>query len=126
MRVNDGSVTITFTGEDSPDNRLRELHKLLIEPIAELLPSNPTNRIIFVPQVSLFLVPFPALKDANGDYLIQHHTVLTAPSIQVLASTQQQRSPFTANPADVLVVGNPTMPNLPDAERLSSLAADNL
>ncbi len=109
-----GSVAITSTGEDSPDHRLSELHKLLIDPIADLLPTNETDRIIFVPQGSLFLVPFPALKDANGDYLIQHHTVLTAPSIQVLASTQQQRSPLPAKPTDVLVVGNPTMPNIPN------------
>jgi CHAT domain-containing protein len=122
---NTATITAVPTGENSPDHRLRELHKLLIEPIADLLPSNPTDRIIFVPQGSLFLVPFPALNDANGDYLIQHHTVLTAPSIQVLTSTRQQRSTLPNNPDNVLVVGNPTMPtmpnlglsNLPGAER---------
>ncbi|MEB3829890.1 tetratricopeptide repeat protein, partial [Phormidium sp. CCY1219] len=46
------------------ENReLHQLHQLLIAPIADLLPTNPTDKVIFVPHDSLFLVPFPALQD---------------------------------------------------------------
>ncbi len=91
--------------------RLQQLHQLLIDPIADLLPKDPSDRVIFIPQGSLFLVPFPALQDANGKYLIEKHTILTAPSIQVLDQTHQLQQQRQRNPAtETLVVGNPLMP----------------
>jgi CHAT domain-containing protein/Tfp pilus assembly protein PilF len=94
--------------------RFRRLHELLIEPIADLLPTNENQRVIFVPQDSLFLVPFPALQDKEGKYLIEKHTILTAPSIQVLDLTRQQklRNGELEGSREVLVVGNPTMPEI--------------
>jgi hypothetical protein len=70
---------------------LRKLHQLLIEPIADLLPRNSSARLIFIPQEALFLVPFVALQDANSNYLIENHTIVTAPAIQVLELTRKQR-----------------------------------
>ncbi len=109
---------------------LKQLHQLLIEPIADLLPTNPNAHIIFVPQDQLFLVPFAALQDKDGKYLLEKHTILTSPSIQVLELTRQQRQQIGSGES-FLVVGNPTMPSvsfrmgqpprqlssLPDAER---------
>jgi CHAT domain-containing protein/uncharacterized protein HemY len=89
-----------------------KLHQLLIEPIADLLPTNPTERVIFVPHASLFLVPFPALPDANGTYLIEKHTILTTPSIQVLDLTRQQKLNRPGNDGNLLIVGNPAMPSM--------------
>ncbi|MEO0532959.1 MAG: CHAT domain-containing tetratricopeptide repeat protein [Cyanobacteria bacterium P01_A01_bin.123] len=94
-----------------PSERLKDLHQVLIEPIADLLPSDPDANVVFIPQGSLFLVPFPALQDADDTYLIEKHTVLTAPSIQVFGlaareEAQGRRSEFS----DALVVGNPVMP----------------
>ncbi|MEK0189206.1 CHAT domain-containing protein, partial [Microcoleus anatoxicus] len=63
------------------------LHQILIEPIIDLLPTDANSPIIFVPHYDLFLVPFPALQDSNNRYLIEHHTILTSPSIQVLELT---------------------------------------
>ncbi|NES19972.1 MAG: tetratricopeptide repeat protein [Symploca sp. SIO3E6] len=106
---------------------LRKLHQYLIEPIANLLPTDPDAHVIFIPQGKLFLVPFPALEDATGKFLIQQHTILTAPSIQTLGLTrQQQQSVGTINESplrgeDVLVVGNPTMPTIPLKEPLKPL-----
>ncbi len=105
----------------------KQLHQLLIEPIVEFLPKDTSERVIFIPQESLFLLPFPALEDASGQYLIKKHTILTAPAIQVLNLTHQQRQRLSAKyPAplqskDILIVGNPTMPAdlepLPAAEQ---------
>jgi CHAT domain-containing protein len=114
---------------------LQQLHKLLIEPIADLLPTNPNDRIIFIPQRQLFLVPFAALQDASGKYLIEKHTILISPAIQVLDLTHKQRQRITSREA--LVVGNPTMqsvspapgeppqqlPSLPGAEEEASAIA---
>ncbi len=57
-------------GSTQPQLDLPTLHQLLIEPIASLLPKDPNARVIFIPQRSLFQVPFPALLDANGTYTI--------------------------------------------------------
>jgi CHAT domain-containing protein len=96
-----------------PNFNLRMLHQLLIDPIASLLPKDPNAHVIFIPQGSLFQVPFPALQDANGTYLIQKHTLLTSPSIQVLALTRQQKlAQKQPNSGRALVLGNPTMPSV--------------
>lgn len=102
-------------GEDSTSlQQFQQLYEILIQPIADLLPSDPNAPVIFIPQGALFLVPFAALQDASGTYLIQQHTILTAPAIQVLALTQQQQQQVQqAALKDALVVGNPLMPSLP-------------
>lgn len=98
----------------------QEAYKFLIEPIADLLPTDPQARVIFIPQSSLFLVPFPALQDSVGKYLIERHTISIAPSIQAL-SLLKVRSPVSTTKPNVLIVGNPyplpvKLPPLPGAE----------
>ncbi|OLP17135.1 hypothetical protein BST81_17440 [Leptolyngbya sp. 'hensonii'] len=98
------------TAVDRTHPKLQKLHQLLIQPIADLLPTQPEARITFIPQGPLFLVSFASLQDQKSQYLIEQHTILTTPSIQLLALThQQRRSPRSLTPA--LVVGNPTMPS---------------
>lgn len=95
------------------NRRLYQSYQLLIEPIADLLPKNPNDRVLFIPQGALFLIPFAALQDSQGTYLIQKHTIAIAPSIQVLDLTHQHRQRLQQQSArDALVVGNPTMPSL--------------
>lgn len=122
-------VVSRVEGESSQQSsrQLKQLYQLLIQPIAELLPKNPDAHVTFIPQSSLFLVPFAGLQDENGRYLIEQHTILTAPSIQVLDLTRTARQQLTGNTSDVLVVGNPKMPqflpvsNVGNPERLTSL-----
>ena len=112
--------------------QLRKLHQLLIEPIADLLPQDPEQRVAFIPQGDLFLVPFPALRDKSGTYLIEQHTILSAPSIQILDIAQRQAVSMNRNNRSrsnkkILAVGNPTMPKTWNTEtasftQLSSLA----
>ncbi|MBF2017366.1 MAG: CHAT domain-containing protein [Rivularia sp. T60_A2020_040] len=94
---------------------LRKLHKILIEPIADLLPKDATEKVIFIPQESLFLTPFAALQDEQGKYLIEKHTILTAPAIQILDLTRKQKKRLEKqNLANLkpLIVGNPIMPKV--------------
>jgi CHAT domain-containing protein len=90
---------------------LEDLHQLLIAPIAKFLPSDPNAPVAFIPQESSFLVPFAALKSQSGQYLIEQYPILTAPSIQTLAITQQQRQRLgnqqTIPPEEALIVGIP-------------------
>gem|GEM_PF-168715 len=101
----------------SPTRRLQQLHSFLIDPIADLLPTNPETPVIFIPQGELFLVPFAGLLDSNGKYLIEKHTILTAPSLQVLALTAKNQNTLSGNP---LIVGNPTMPYEPGTTNTST------
>ena len=96
-----------------------QLHQVLIQPIADLLPKDANSHVIFIPHWELFLLPFPALKAPNGKYLVEQHTILTAPSIEVLDLTRQQQQRIetlhrtSQHSNDALVVGNPTMPTMP-------------
>ncbi|BAY60627.1 TPR repeat-containing protein [Calothrix brevissima NIES-22] len=119
---------------------LQKLYNILIKDIADLLPKNPSDRVIFIPQSSLLLAPFPALRDEQGKYLIEKHTILTAPAIQVLDFTHQLNQGKTTNYNNALIVGNPTMPvvstesgqpatqldSLPGAEKEAKTIADLL
>lgn len=113
--------------------QLQLLYQLLLEPIADLLPTDPQKRVTIIPQDFLFLVPFAALIDSNGQYPIEKHTLLTTPSIQALGVTHRQQKPIVErelalqtvgsnsslhgcppleSPQECLVVGNPTMPSI--------------
>lgn len=89
-------------------SNLQELHQLLIQPIEDLLPKNPQDHVVFIPQESLFLVPFVALQNAQGQYLIEKHTIFTASSIQHLELSGQllQKNQQTHR-TDSLIVGVP-------------------
>jgi CHAT domain-containing protein len=120
------TIEVEYKGDIRSSYRLQQLHQLLIEPIADLLPTKPEDRVIFIPQGGLFLVPFAALQDKNGDYLIEKHTISIAPSIQVLDLTRKQQqvrasrqTPVRGN--EVLIVGNPTMPQLPQIPGLEPI-----
>lgn len=118
-----GRAKITITQQ--PDtiarglvNNLRHLHDLLIAPIAQDLPTNPEELVIFVPQGALFLVPFAALEDRQGNPLIIHHTIATTPSLQAIGLTAPKTQ--STNLAAPLIVGNPKMPTY-NNELLESL-----
>lgn len=101
---------------------LQKLHQVLIKPIADLLPNTSNEPLIFIPQGELFSVPFAALQDEEGKYLIEKNTISTAPSIQALdllyqrknkAKGQQSFNPKSITGNEILIVGNPTAPKTP-------------
>lgn len=103
---------VTSTQSNRAAQPLQALHALLIEPIAAQLPSDPNAKVTFIPDDDLFFVPFAALQDANGVELIERHTILTAPSIQVLGESRRNKSQLQPQ-TRALIIGNPTMPELP-------------
>ncbi|NET61505.1 MAG: tetratricopeptide repeat protein [Symploca sp. SIO2E6] len=119
-----GNNTSTPSKRNSTTH-LQQLYQLLIEPIADLLPDE-EERIVFIPHQELFAVPFPALMDANYNYLIEKHTILTAPSIQSLSFTRQRKQQLkNSSPPkgrEVLIVGNPQMPQQGVGPNLKPLA----
>jgi CHAT domain-containing protein len=108
LRSSKTRASIAIEGTSTSENSLnttdlQSAHKLLIAPIQKWLPKNDHDRIIIIPQGSLLLVPFAALQDETGKFLIERHTLQIAPSIQSLALLKSNRSP-NRNP---LIVGNP-------------------
>jgi CHAT domain-containing protein/tetratricopeptide (TPR) repeat protein len=104
--------------ENTPFKSSRKAYQILIDPIQDLLPTNPDSPIIFVPQSSLFLIPFSALEDKKGKFLIEKHTIAIAPSIQALSLINKKP---LLDKASSLIIGNPSplpaqLPNLPGAE----------
>lgn len=124
-RLRGGFVLADPQPEDQ-EMALRDLHYRLIAPIQRWLPQDETAAIALIPQDELFLVPFPALLDDADQPLIASHTLLTAPSIQVLELTYQRQTALPtadfATTTGALLVGNPTMPLNPVTdERLERL-----
>ncbi|WP_427157360.1 CHAT domain-containing protein [Aliinostoc sp. HNIBRCY26] len=112
LSIGSGGRNIRIERKSVPNSQatLQKLHEILITPIASYLPTIPEEKVIFIPHNSLFLVSFAALQDKNGKYLIEKHTILTAPAIQVLDLTRHQRQKVTGK--NVLVMGNPIMPKV--------------
>ncbi len=106
----------TLKVNNSKENQLQKLHEILIKPIEKYLPKNPQDKVIFIPQNELFLVPFVALQDSSQKYLIEKHTILTATAIQALQLSEEivdnRRLNSTSSKDKILVVGNPEMPTI--------------
>ncbi|WP_185565103.1 CHAT domain-containing protein [Nostoc sp. 2RC] len=94
------------------NRQLNQLYQLLIAPIQDLLPSVSQERVIFIPQGSLYFIPFAALKDSSGKYLIEKHTILTAPNLRALLLSSRNRERSSSRSKYALIVGNPTMPTI--------------
>ncbi len=115
---NDSPTGAPQANEPSANQLLGILHELLITPIADELPADPEQRVTIVPQGVLFLVPFAALPDSNDVPLIAKHTLLTAPSIEIIRLAAEQQSQGRSargrsiEGKDILVVGNPKMPSI--------------
>lgn len=118
-----GQIKLVSASKNIQQQKLRLLYDVLIQPIQELLPTDPQARVTIIPHGLLFSVPFVALQDPSGQYLIEQHTVVTSPSIHALDLTQRQKSHRQNTGAkETLVVGNPTMPTLRIGERVEQLS----
>ncbi|HEY0809902.1 MAG TPA: CHAT domain-containing protein, partial [Longimicrobiales bacterium] len=89
------------------DTNIGPLSRILIWPIEKALV--PGNRIVFVLDRDLRLVPFTALQKANGRHLIQDHTVTADTSITAFLRAQRRQAPLSSRA--LLAVGNPICDN---------------
>jgi len=105
-------------GEPSdPKRALRELDRLLVEPVEKWLPARPEELVIFAPQGVLGLLPFPALVDAKGRTLLERHTLAVVPAVSVLRFTGSKGHPNRRS-TSALVVADPVPPRGSGLERL--------
>jgi CHAT domain-containing protein len=98
---------------ENSEECLERLNQILIEPITDLLPNNPNAHVVFIPDGNLFKVPFAALRDVQGQYLIEKHTIRYEPSIKILKTIHEKaKSKSSSSPPVALIVGNPIMPTV--------------
>ena len=77
-------------GRETPPG-LRELHRLVIQPVAQWLPRTAGASVVVVPHGALSQVPFAALEDAQGVPLVSRYTLSMSPSASVFRYTATKR-----------------------------------
>jgi CHAT domain-containing protein/Tfp pilus assembly protein PilF len=66
------------------------------------------KQIIIIPDRELWELPFQALQNAKGQYLLEKYSVSYAPSLTVLSEMMKSSQDFATQPT-VLAFGNPTI-----------------
>jgi CHAT domain-containing protein/tetratricopeptide (TPR) repeat protein len=107
-----------------PQPAWRELYDLLIQPVAASLPTTAGARLTIVPHGPLINVPFAALKDAQGRYLIERYALHSLTAGAMLDYTKSHTSNpragsmlLVADPSEPPTIpGEPPLPRLPGAQ----------
>ena len=116
---------ITARDDAAATSSLKNLYKLIIEPIRDKL--EPGKVLCFVPDKDLHYVPFAALMSPDsGHYLLEDFPLMVSPSATFLIeSTKHAAERSSVKEEQLLAVGNPSFDrsanpdaaDLPDAER---------
>ena len=88
------------------DSLGRELYRLLIEPAANELQN--INTICIIPDEFLWTLPFQALTNTRGNYLIQEYSLFYAPSFTVLNEMALRRQQQNSKES-LIAFGNPVI-----------------
>ncbi|MEA5447552.1 CHAT domain-containing protein [Leptolyngbya sp. CCNP1308] len=120
LRSSDTDTAVSIMTEDEQTQTLKGLYRSIIAPIDEYFPapnSDPAidSHVVFIPQGPLFGVPFAALQNEFGDYLIDQYTIRVAPNFKTLSQSARTLNEFPKEDA-ILFVGNPDMPTVQRTE----------
>ncbi|HEV2851556.1 MAG TPA: CHAT domain-containing protein [Thermoanaerobaculia bacterium] len=97
------------------------LFDLLVRPWLKDVPAK--ERIVLVPDKILHWVPFAALKDRSGGFLIETHPLALSPSATLYVNALERQGSERIDFSRGLVVGNPAIDrNVPGNESLLSLS----
>ena len=103
------------TKDDKVADLARELHTLLIEPVATVVAKK--ARVVVIPDGCLWGLPFEALQGGNGRFVVEDTAVNYAPSLTALAANQAVE-PDPAARRGLVAFGQPRL-SLADADRLA-------
>jgi CHAT domain-containing protein len=98
--VEDYLVNVRARRSDIPSGE--ELFSLLLQPV---IADGFSNKIIVIPDGKLNLLPFDALKDQNGRYIVESHVLTYSPSASVLQLLRKSESRKPAEKS-LLAVGD--------------------
>jgi len=113
----------TTAADDEARERalLRELYAALLAPVEAALAG--AEEVLIVPHKELFEVPWAALIDAHGRFLIERYVLRVAPSLRVAHQAAFSMKEAAKGPGHVLLVGNP-LPTPPQFSSLPSAEAE--
>jgi CHAT domain-containing protein/tetratricopeptide (TPR) repeat protein len=111
----------------------RELYKLLIRPIEKWLPTRSGTLLTIEAHGPLLKLPFAALQNEQGQYLLERFTLHFVPAISLLQFTEKKKQQVARATPEYLLVADPAntppspigkpLPALPGARReVSSIA----
>ena len=86
---------------------LRNLYKLLIEPVQAYLPKGKDAPLTIVPSGPIFSVPFAALIAPDGAFLMENYVLSYTPALGVLRATQKLQAEVSSAGHSLLAFGNP-------------------
>ena len=118
VRTRGGNVASVAAGSRKP---WQDLYTLLLAPIENKLPKEQGSLLTIVPQDVLFNVPFAALMDAKGHYVVERYAVHTVPAVGVLQVTEDNEAAANAVGQRYLLVANPLHYPLVDKRPLPAL-----
>jgi tetratricopeptide (TPR) repeat protein len=81
----------------------RELYDVLVQPVARYLPQARGSRLTIVPHGPLASVPFAALRDPGGRYLVERYATHVAPA----GAFFDYSAPRGSRPSSALLVADP-------------------
>ena len=94
----------------SSDERSRQLFGLLFEPVADFVADLKPSTLVILPDGPLHLLPFAALKDQQGRFLVERFPLSYAPSRSILRYCMEKRQGrLTDNPSILLLGGTPDL-----------------
>lgn len=99
-----------------------KLYRLLIAPVEAELPTEPGSLLTIVPSGPLFELPFAALVDEHGHYLVERYALHTVPAIGLLAYTEKNDEAAKNFAPHYLFIANPNrFPRIAAGYRLPPL-----
>jgi CHAT domain-containing protein/tetratricopeptide (TPR) repeat protein len=114
----------------------RELYKLLVEPVEGWLPAKPGSLLTIEPHGPLLMLPFAALEDRQGRYLLERFSLHYTPAVSVMQFTEKKQKESRQISAHYLLIADPSvtprdpdegvLPALPGARREVSAVAQLL
>ncbi|HZL27252.1 MAG TPA: CHAT domain-containing tetratricopeptide repeat protein [Acidobacteriaceae bacterium] len=105
-----------------PENSWKHLYALLIAPVAAQLPTEDGSLLTIVPSGSLFQLPFAALQNPAGRYLLERYRVHTIPAASLLSFTERNQQLAHETRPRYLFLANPArLPLTPTGQRLPPL-----
>lgn len=108
-----GRVAVVRDGSSA----LRELHRLLIEPVADRLPVRAGAPLTIVPHGPLHRLSFAALKDAKGRYLLEDYVLNYVSAISLM----EHAGPAAPAPSYLVISDPRTLPPGPGGRLLPAL-----
>ena len=113
VAIASGAPAISSSTADQATEVLKisqQLYELLIGPIRKLLPVDPQKTVVIIPHQSLWLLPFAALRNNDGDYFGDQHVLTYAVSEATWQIGASRARSSDHHKATAWVVGNPQMP----------------